>query len=379
MPRGAVAGRRLLALRCADGRRHIQPNWTNANSPMGGYPGSGACVMIVGTAGRGRGRGEMLRQLRAALSASFAHFGTSLAAHPWVVALLLLLFAVKVGANVALGAGLLRMLITQLIGFLFYGAAVLVIDTVSGLCLDGIRDASVPQTAWVERRPAGTAVLAALWVFWLCQIIHRLQQAGGLPGEPMLNGLPGWRLLEGWLAEAGAVLAEALPIWREEQATQILGGLLLQVVLPMLVLRLLGYRWRDFALTCRGWQAAAPILLLYLVAFLSGGVTGSSLALLGYAILYPGLTEEFFYRGLLQRSLSAWMRSGHALAVSAVLFGLLHLPSLLAGPYGGSRPLVLSQLSSLVLYGLFMGYGYRRSGGLLPWMLIHGLSDAVQL
>jgi len=78
------------------------------------------------------------------------------------------------------------------------------------------------------------------------------------------------------------------------------------------------------------------------------------------------LSEEFFFRGLLQRWIEEW--SGWpvvAIGVASALFGLVHL---------GYRQFPNWQMAVLAgVMGVFYGLAYRTGGGVRAAMVAHAL------
>ncbi len=79
------------------------------------------------------------------------------------------------------------------------------------------------------------------------------------------------------------------------------------------------------------------------------------------AVVLAPISEELFFRGLLQTFLvrllhSRWL----AVGVASLIFGAVHFQQPQAIP-------------ALALLGLLMGYAYERTGSLLPAILIHAL------
>lgn len=85
--------------------------------------------------------------------------------------------------------------------------------------------------------------------------------------------------------------------------------------------------------------------------------------------------EEVAFRGVLLTMLLAKHPPRRAIVYSAIAFGVLHLPAVLAG-----HALVntLGQVVWAFLFGLFYGYLFIKSGSLLPPMIIHWLSNVFQ-
>ena len=77
--------------------------------------------------------------------------------------------------------------------------------------------------------------------------------------------------------------------------------------------------------------------------------------------LFPAVTEELFFRGIILRRLRGNYPGGKALAVSSLLFGLMHLnpwQALLAG-----------------IAGLFLGWIYMEFKSIWLCMFVHGYSN----
>lgn len=88
---------------------------------------------------------------------------------------------------------------------------------------------------------------------------------------------------------------------------------------------------------------------------------GVIIALWAAAVVIAPISEELFFRGLLQTFLvrllhSRWL----AVGVASLIFGAVHFQQPQAIP-------------ALALLGLLMGYAYERTGSLLPAILIHAL------
>jgi membrane protease YdiL (CAAX protease family) len=98
----------------------------------------------------------------------------------------------------------------------------------------------------------------------------------------------------------------------------------------------------------------------YLAPYLGDGWP----AWVGYAdvALVTPLSEELLYRGLVQPKLEQALTSTEALIVQAALFSAAHLsPVILITHFG---------------MGLVLGWARRRSGSLLPGILLHGAWNA---
>jgi membrane protease YdiL (CAAX protease family) len=91
-------------------------------------------------------------------------------------------------------------------------------------------------------------------------------------------------------------------------------------------------------------------------------LAGSSWSDMILVSLSAGVGEEMLFRGVLQGSLSAWL-GGHAgLAVSSLLFGLLH-------------PISIPYIVLTMGLGAYLGGLYMINGNLLTVMITHALYD----
>ncbi len=111
-------------------------------------------------------------------------------------------------------------------------------------------------------------------------------------------------------------------------------------------------------------QAAPPMHFVLLVLREAKNVPLAALQLVASAVVVAPLLEEVLFRGLLLTGLlrgldSPWL----AVALSAALFGMVHLP----------QPQVVLPLATL---GLLLGYLRARHGSLALCVLVHALFNA---
>jgi len=257
-----------------------------------------------------------------------------------------------------------------------------VMDAIAWARTGAFRDETVPGTCWERPRPLYVALALGVWAFWLLGIVDGLQAEGAMRGAPILGWLPGWRALDAWFGEAAESLSRSVGILSPAAVESTLRNLLLRFLVPVALLAALGLRTLDLGLGRRGWAVAAPVVGLLGAAYLAsvlGAPPARSLAALGATLLYPALVEEFLYRGLLQRGLSAWLGPIRAILAAALLFSLLHAPSYYSCLYGGNLLLTVGNLLDVMFAGVFWGYGYLRTGSLWPWVLVHALMDLAGL
>jgi len=216
-----------------------------------------------------------------------------------------------VGLNLGAGVRLAPALASGLVGPVVMGIFVVIMDAIAWAREGSIGPTALKGTSWVQRRSSVLVALLVLWVFWLLTILDRLQENGSVPGTRVLGLLPGWRACEGLLDRLSENLTRAFDLWPVPVIHVTIQGLVLRVALPAAILLLMGMRWRDLGLSVRGWVVGLPLLIVELLAFAAQGPSARQVAAVGRSFLYPGLAEEFFYRSLLQRSLSGWLQSMH--------------------------------------------------------------------
>lgn len=86
-------------------------------------------------------------------------------------------------------------------------------------------------------------------------------------------------------------------------------------------------------------------------------------------LVVVAIPEELLFRGLIQNLLQRVLPAGYALVVASLIFGASHLNN---GPSPDWRYVLLATVA-----GLFYGYAYRRSGGLMAACLVHSAVDAI--
>ncbi len=127
-------------------------------------------------------------------------------------------------------------------------------------------------------------------------------------------------------------------------------------------------RARDLrqALMAFGLFAIAAIPLGFATRFLAWhpAVSGATIVTPLLIYLVTAVPEEFLFRGLIQNLLSGWLGGRAALGVTAVIFGLAHLPD--------PRYAVLATLA-----GVAYGWVYAGTGKITASAVTHALVDAV--
>lgn len=298
--------------------------------------------------------------------------------YPGLILFLGVYAAARVLLNRSIGISWGNTLRPLAMGLLFQTLLILLIETIylwrfqlqrEEKALDGL------QTQ--PNQLAALVLLLTVWLFWAADIVDGLQRTGAMPGEPILNILPGWTILLQLLENLGEQVYLMLPFLPAGAYASLFSNILLRLTLPYCILRLLGAGFANSGPTFRRWEIVAPFLLAGFTAWSAQGVSLKNIAVLGIVALYPGLTEELFYRGWLQPQLRVWLRPGYAILLTAIIFGLLHLPEYIFVRYTAALPLAFSNLADVILDGVVRGYGVYRTRSVLPWAVYHSLTDLV--
>jgi membrane protease YdiL (CAAX protease family) len=178
----------------------------------------------------------------------------------------------------------------------------------------------------------------------------------------LLHQAPDPRFADNALTLGLVRAARAIP--RSETAS----NLVVCVALPAFLLVTVSWSIPDFGLRGFRWPPAVGIGALYLPLFLFGGVPTPAGAF-SY-LMVAALPEEFLYRALLQRRLSAQLRDPLvAVVIAAIVFGLMHLP-IMTRTYGWPWGLFFC-LGVNAFGGALLGYVYHRSQSLWLVVLVH--------
>lgn len=91
------------------------------------------------------------------------------------------------------------------------------------------------------------------------------------------------------------------------------------------------------------------------------------------SMLLVGFIEEMIFRGFLFRAMLKKMKHLHAIAISALTFGLGHILNLFSGQ-GGVDSLI--QIIFALAWGFIFTYLFYKTGCILIGVLVHGVIDA---
>lgn len=281
----------------------------------------------------------------------------------------------KAVSNLAYGASYFTAFRSGIMGVVMYVVGMYTINLASNNTDEN------KQSFQIDTRVAkkGLVTSAVYFLFLFTTIIDNLQRKNILSGSPVLSFLPGYDHMIFIIGRLSQSISDIVSFVLPEQIRNIILGNLFYIFIPFIVFKLLGYQFKGF-FSLRYSRASWPILSIYLVIFFSSGITLKKIWGFAYSLLYPALCEEFFHRGIIFRSTSnIFRRVPIALVVGTIAFSLMHFPDYFFRIYSGNLLFSLSNIADLFLFGLLLAYGYQKTGTLLPWILVHALSDALYL
>ena len=232
----------------------------------------------------------------------------------------------------------------------------------------------------------GEAVVLAFAFWWL-------SRSGGVPAPtikyPRAESLFVFGLIVVWLVWRIGICAKWFPflpvnfVCFKNWEFEIIPKVVEQVIVPIVVLFLMGYRWRaqGLDLNVRAWWVSS--FALFGVAAYGIYTHWNALPDFGqHAVEFffgAGLPEEMLFRALLFTRLEAWWRnSAWALLGSSIIFGLAHLPiNLLVLSPGNLNEAWITLLTFQMGMGAVFAFGYQRTRNVLPLALLHALVDAL--
>lgn len=121
-------------------------------------------------------------------------------------------------------------------------------------------------------------------------------------------------------------------------------------------------------LAIQAFRAAFPGLTLGLLESIGEAAQTSGprlLVLLVCVSLVPGIAEEIFFRGLVQRSLTARLGAPLGIGLASVLFGAFHVDP--------------PQAIGAAVLGLALGFVVWRTGSVVPAVVAHAANNALAL
>ena len=243
------------------------------------------------------------------------------------------------------------------------------------------QEAAEDKVSQQEMVIAKRGLLAAYlyFIFLLLLVIDSLQRRNILAGSPLMSYVLGYDWLLYYFRNASQMVSGAVGFIQAHQVENILRAGIFYIGIPYLLFRLLGYSFQgQFSL--RHSRGAWPVLIVTIILFLKNGLHGYWVWNIIYRILYAALGEELFHRGIVFRSASRVLKnSPAALMIGAATPCMVHFPDQFFRIFDGSLTMALANIGDLFLFGLVMSYGYRKTGTLLPWIVIHALFNVMYL
>lgn len=237
---------------------------------------------------------------------------------------------------------------------------------------------------WLSAFASACGMALAYWYF---------SRSGGAPASevkhPCAESLFVFALIGVWIAWRIAICGKFLPFLPDDfvcfknWAFEIVPKVVEQVIVPVIVLWMLGYRWRALGLTWswRAWWISLPTLL----ALIGYGVFThwNQLPRFGWQTVEyffgAGLPEEMLFRALLFTRLEAWWRnSAWALLGSSIIFGLTHLPiNFFVFTSRDWNQVWITALTFQMGVGAALVFAYHRTRNVWPLAVVHALIDAL--
>lgn len=238
--------------------------------------------------------------------------------------------------------------------------------------------------AWLPTFGGACGMALAYWYF---------SRAGGTPTStvkyPRAESLFAFALIAVWIAWRIAICGKLLPFLPDDfvcfknWAFEIVPKVVEQVIVPVIVLWGLGYRWRALGLdwNWRAWWISLPTL----IALIGYGVFAqwNHLPRFGWQTVEyffgAGLPEEVLFRALLLTRLEAWWRNrAWALLGSSIIFGLTHLPiNFFVFTPRDWNQVWLTALTFQMGMGAVFAFAYQRMRNVLPLAVVHALVNAL--
>lgn len=296
----------------------------------------------------------------ASLRVKSEQFYTELLSSKTFLTFLLIYSLLKIFSNIYYGANYFTALRSGLIGLAAYLFGFYIIN----LFAKG-KDKTDDFFKINSKVAKSSLIFSALYfLFLFVQIIDNLQRSEIISGLPILTYLPGYN----WLI---TMISSNAP----DQLEIIIKGSIFYILIPYVFLKLINYDFRGL-LSLKNTRASWPILGIYTVLFLTNGTGLNKLGRLLQGILHPALSEEFFHRGIVFR---AWANIVDSTALSLIggslLFSLIHFPTYYYTMYEGQLLMTIANMADTFITGMLWAYGFRKTGTLLPWILIHALSN----
>ncbi|MBM3130361.1 MAG: CPBP family intramembrane metalloprotease [Chloroflexi bacterium] len=231
----------------------------------------------------------------------------------------------------------------------------------------------------------GGAAGIALTYWWL-------SRSGGLPAPtvkyPRAESLFAFALILIWIGWRIGICGKYFPflpanfVCFKNLTFEIVPKVIEQVIVPIVVLFILGYRWcaQGLDLNWRAWWISS-FALIGLLGY-GAWTHWNDLPKFGEsAVEYffaAGLPEEVLFRALLLTRLEAWWRNGAwALLGSSIIFGLVHLPiNFFVFTARDLNEAWLTALTFQMGMGAVFAFAYQRARNVWTLAVAHALVNA---
>jgi len=171
-------------------------------------------------------------------------------------------------------------------------------------------------------------------------------------------------------------------VLRSSGIVRLLLAFVSQAVLPLVLVFLLGARWRELGFQ-KGHHSgrttgvlSIPFIVYIVFAIIVRKIT-LPLLLLRFVLLFvqAGLSEEIAWRGVIMSRLTRLLGIGWGIALSSLIFGIFHVATNIF--LSGSTPLVgLAQgVFGQMPAGIFLAVVFYRTRSLIPVIIPHTLTD----
>jgi membrane protease YdiL (CAAX protease family) len=286
-----------------------------------------------------------------------------------------LYIVIKIVSNLVIGANVFTALRSGILGALMYLLGYYAICLFSQDTKK--EDSQFKLTKKVTKK--GYIAILICFSFLFIRIVDSMQRQSHLAGKPILSYIPGYD----WLVSAVTTLSENVAGLAEfihpYQVYNIITGNIFYVIIPLIIFMLLGYRFKGL-FTFKNSRASWPFIALYIVTVALKGINAALIWVVIYSILYPALCEEFFHRGIIVRTTcSSFKKIATGIIVGTLLFSLMHFPDTCFRMYDRDLLMTVSRMGNVLVYGLLLAYGFRKTGTILPWIIIHALTDTLTL
>lgn len=287
------------------------------------------------------------------------------------LSVLFLYVILKLTSNIYYGASYFNAFRSGILGVIFYLLGFYIITIFSSNKIESENLFKINH----KTAKKGLIISSFYFVFLIIQIIDNLQRQKIITGNPILSYIPGYNLLISFINNISIFIAKIADFISQNQIENIINSSIFYIIIPIILFKLLGYSFNDL-FSFKNTRASWPFLIMYIIIFILNGLNVKKMWGLFHTVLHPGLSEEFFHRGIVYRTTaSLFNKIPVGLVVGTIFFSLIHFPSYYFTIYNGNLLMTFSNMADVFIMGMFWAYGFRKTGTLMPWILIHAFSD----